>query len=174
MSKLLIVIDVQNDFVSGVLGTSESQAIIPKAKEKIAEYYERGDKILFTRDSHDDRYLSTAEGKKLPIPHCIYGTEGWKIVSGLEVPGCRYIDKPTFGYPSWAYTLNKLDNPNEIEIIGLDTDICVVANALIIKTISPDTEITVDASCCAGSTTEKHKAALEVMKSCQINVVEGE
>lgn len=174
MEKVLIVVDVQNDFVYDALGSSEAQAIIPAIKEKIKMYDKEARKILFTRDSHDDNYLNTSEGKRLPVKHCITGTHGHSIVDGLETKGCKYLNKPTFGYAEWDDTLKTLGNPESIEMIGLDTDICVITNALIIKTLRPDIEITVDAKCCAGSTPEKHKAALEVMKSCQINVVEGE
>jgi len=171
MQKVLIVVDVQNDFVDGVLGSSEAQAIIPAIKEKIEMYDKEGKEIVFTRDSHDESYLNTSEGKKLPIEHCIVGTRGWRIVDGLEMKNCKYITKHTFGYAEWNAILKELGDPESIEVIGLDTDICVVTNALIIKTLRPDIEITVDARCCAGSTPEKHKAALEVMKSCQIDVI---
>lgn len=107
----------------------------------------------------------------MPIKHCIMGTRGHRIVDGLETHNSRHIDKPTFGYTGWAEVLDMLGDPDSIEMIGLDTDICVVTNALIIKTLNPDIEITVDASCCAGSTPEKHRAALEVLKSCQIEVI---
>lgn len=171
MKRVLIVVDVQNDFVDGVLGSKEAQAIIPSVKAKIEKYDKYGREILFTRDSHDGDYLYTSEGRKLPIKHCIMGTRGHRIVDGLETHNSRHIDKPTFGYAGWAEVLDMLGNPDSIEMIGLDTDICVVTNALLIKTLNPDIEITVDASCCAGSTPEKHKAALEVLKSCQIEVI---
>ena len=164
--KTLIVIDLQNDFVSGSLGSGEARAIIPRVKEKIKEYEERGDEVVFTKDTHYQDYLNTLEGKMLPVEHCIFGTDGWKIVNGLEIPNCRYVEKNSFGYPNWH-----LCNCDEIELIGVCTDICVVSNALIIRALYPDMKITVDASCCAGSTPKRHKAALEVMKSCQINVI---
>ena len=166
--KTLIVVDVQNDFVNGSLGSEEAQAIIPNMKKKIEEYYNRGDQIIFTRDTHYDDYLNTQEGRKLPVKHCIYGSKGWKIVDGLEVPNCSYIEKYNFGTIRW---LNVDEIEGDIELIGLTTDICVISNALILKATFPETEITVDAGCCAGSTPEKHKAALEAMKSCQINVI---
>lgn len=167
--RTLIVVDMQNDFIDGSLGTKEAQAIVPNVKGKIAEYHRRGDRIIFTRDTHGEDYLSTPEGKKLPVEHCIKGTEGWEIAEGLEVPNCDYIDKPSFGWTHWK------DNSDlgfgEIELIGLCTDICVVSNALILKATFPYTEITVDASCCAGVTPQTHQAALDTMKMCQINVV---
>lgn len=164
--KTLIVVDVQNDFVTGTLGTPEAQAIIPNVKAKIQEYLGNNHQIIFTRDTHQGNYLETNEGKNLPVPHCIEGTEGWNIVDGLEVPNCSYINKPTFGWTNWNTELFE-----EIEIIGLCTDICVVSNALILKAIFPEIKITVDASCCAGVTPESHKSALETMKMCQINII---
>lgn len=166
MKKTLIVIDMQNDFISGSLGTPEAQAIVPNVKKKIEEYKARGDEIIFTRDTHQSNYLETNEGKHLPVEHCIEGTHSWQIAEGLEVPNCSYIDKPTFGWMHW-------DNHDfeEIELVGLCTDICVVSNAMILKATFPEINITVDASCCAGVTPESHKAALTTMKMCQINVI---
>lgn len=166
MKKTLIVVDMQNDFIDGSLGTKEAQAIVENVKKKISEYRLRGDEIIFTRDTHGENYLDTPEGKKLPVKHCIKGTEGWEIAEGLEVPDCVYIDKPSFGYTHWDER-----SFEEIEIVGLCTDICVVSNALILKAMFPDAEITVDASCCAGVTPETQRAALETMKMCQIQVV---
>lgn len=163
--KLLIVIDMQNDFVTGCLGTSEARAIVPNVKKKIEEW---DGELLFTRDTHNEDYLNTPEGKKLPIPHCIENTDGWKIVDGLEQPNCSYINKDTFGWNHWRMPDNYLE---EIHICGVCSDICVVTNALILKTMYPDTEIIVDASCCAGTTPQAHRAAMEVMKSCQITVI---
>lgn len=163
--KLLIVIDMQNDFVTGCLGTPEARAIVPKVKKKIEEW---DGELLFTRDTHNEDYLNTPEGKKLPIPHCIENTDGWKIVDGLEQPNCRYIDKNTFGWRRWREFCNQFE---EIHIVGLVSNICVVTNALILKTIYPFAEIIVDASCCAGTTPQAHRAAMEVMKSCQITVI---
>ena len=166
--KTLIVVDMQNDFIDGSLGTKEAQAIVPNVKEKIREYKERGDEIIFTRDTHQSDYLDTPEGKKLPVVHCIEGTKGWQIADGLEVEGCTYIDKPTFGWTHWDERTFQ-----EIEMVGLCTDICVVSNALILKAMFPSVEITVDASCCAGVTPQTHLAALETMRMCQI-LVTGE
>ena len=167
--KTLIVVDVQNDFVNGSLGSEEAQAIIPNVKKKIEEYCNRGDQIIFTRDTHYDDYLNTQEGRKLPVKHCIYGSKGWKIVDGLEVPNCMYVNKDCFGTLQWRNMTWIGDG--DIDLVGLCTDICVISNALVLKAMFPNTEITVDAGCCAGSTPEKHKAALEAMKSCQINVI---
>ena len=164
--KTLIVIDMQKDFVNGTLGTNEAVAIVENVRNKIQEYYKNGDQIIFTRDTHFENYLDTNEGKNLPVVHCIKDSDGWQIFEGLEVPGAIYIDKPSFGYTEW----NKFDLGNEIELIGLCTDICVVSNALIIKANFPESEVSVDASCCAGVTPETHKAALETMKMCQIKI----
>lgn len=166
MKKTLIVVDMQNDFIDGSLGTKEAQAIVPNVRKKIEEYKARGDEIIFTRDTHFERYLETNEGKHLPVEHCIINTQGWQIADGLEVENCSYIDKPTFGWKHWSN-----HNFEEIELVGLCTDICVVSNALILKAQFPEINITVDASCCAGVTPESHKAALTTMKMCQINVI---
>lgn len=168
MKKTLIVVDMQNDFIDGSLGTAEAQAIVPGVRAKIREYRDRGDEIIFTRDTHHEDYLNTPEGKKLPVEHCIEGTHGWQIAEGLEVPGCICIDKPGFGWTHWDERTFE-----EIELVGLCTDICVVSNALILKAMFPEAEITVDAGCCAGVTPESHQAALETMKMCQVNVVGG-
>lgn len=167
--KTLIVVDMQNDFVTGSLGTKEAQAIVPNVKRKIQEYSDRGDRIIFTQDTHCHNYLDTQEGKMIPVEHCIYETEGWKIVDGLEVPNCIHINKTSFGWDGWDEL-----NYEEIELIGVCTDICVISNALILKAQFPEVKITVDASCCAGVTLELHEAALKVMRSCQINVIGDE
>lgn len=173
MKKTLIVIDMQHDFIDGALGTKEAQAIVPNVKKKIEEYRERGDNIIFTRDTHFSNYLETNEGKNLPVKHCIRGTHGWQISDSLgNCVGYDIIDKTTFGYIDWNKNLSMYEmGKNDIEIVGLCTDICVVSNALILKATFPDIDITVDASCCAGVTSESHKAALTTMKMCQINVI---
>ena len=165
MKKTLIVVDMQKDFIDGALGSKEAVAIVENVKNKIAQYQENGDEIIFTRDTHQTDYLNTNEGKNLPVEHCIQGTDGWKIQEGLEVPGAIYIDKPTFGYMNW-----KDYNLEEVEMVGLCTDICVVSNALIIKATYPEIQVSVDASCCAGVTPESHMAALTTMKMCQVKV----
>ncbi|MBE5866096.1 MAG: cysteine hydrolase [Lachnospiraceae bacterium] len=166
MKKTLIVVDMQKDFIDGALGTKEAVAIVENVKKKITEYQAAGNEIIFTRDTHQADYLNTNEGKHLPVEHCIEGTDGWKIAEGLEVSGAIYINKPTFGYLNWAdYKLE------EVEMVGLCTDICVVSNALIIKANFPEIKVTVDASCCAGVTPESHNAALTTMKMCQVEVI---
>ena len=165
MKKTLIVIDMQKDFIDGSLGTKEAVSIVDKVKQKIKQYKEAGEQIIYTRDTHPENYLETREGKYLPVVHCVKGSEGWLIPEELRVEGCEVIDKPSFGYTGWE----KYDF-EEIEIIGLCTDICVVSNALMLKAIYPEIKITVDASCCAGVTVESHKAALLTMKMCQIEI----
>ncbi len=164
--KTLIVIDMQNDFIDGALGTKEAQAIVEAVKSKIASYKEAGHRIIYTRDTHGEDYLNTPEGKKLPVVHCVKGTHGWQIADGLYVEGSEIIDKPSFGWTGWGDM--ELD---EMELVGLCTDICVVSNALILKAQFPDAIISVDASCCAGVTTASHEASLTTMKMCQIDIL---
>lgn len=169
MRKTLIVIDMQNDFITGPLGTEEARAIVPKVKDKILRCLELGYRIIFTKDTHDGKnYLESSEGKHLPIEHCIEDTYGWDIHSDLPIPSKAFIwEKESFGYTDWPYWLCTSD----FEIVGVCTDICVISNALILKADFPESEITVDASCCAGTNPENHKAALAVMKSCHINII---
>lgn len=167
MKRTLIVVDMQNDFIDGALGTKEAQAIVPNVKKKIEEYKARGDEIIFTRDTHLSNYLDTNEGEHLPVKHCIEGTYGWLISDELDNGvGYPVINKYTFGFDGWIHY-----DFEEIELVGLCTDICVVSNALILKALFPDIDIAVDASCCAGVTPETHKAALTTMKMCQINII---
>lgn len=170
--KTLIVVDMQNDFIDGALGTKEAVAIVPNVKNKIAEYVARGDEVIFTRDTHFEDYLNTQEGKNLPVVHCTSGTTGWRIPNDIDIPLCEHINKYSFGYDEWDVACDCGDRYfEEIEIIGLCTDICVVSNALILKSFYPEVPITVDASCCAGVTPETHKAALDTMRCCQIKII---
>ena len=170
MSKILIVVDMQNDFIDGALGTKEAVAIVPYVKE-VVENFEG--KVLFTRDTHFENYMDTQEGKNLPVPHCIKGTDGWQICAVLEeLRKTEAIDKVTFGSKDLAEILKQEENIEEITFVGLCTDICVMANAVLLRTAMPNTPITVIASCCAGSTPEAHKTALEAMKSLQIDIEE--
>ena len=166
MKKTLIVIDMQHDFIYGALGNAQTQAVVPNVRQKIERCAAEGWEIIYTRDTHFDNYLQTQEGRHLPVVHCVQGTDGWQIVDGLYREGCRIIDKPNFGWPGWSS-----EALEQVELVGLCTDICVVSNALALRMFYPNAKITVDASCCAGVTPEKHKAALEVMKSCQIDVI---
>ena len=168
--KALVIIDMQNDFISGSLGTPEAQAIVPKVAEKLENYSILYDEVIFTQDTHFDyNYFDTNESKHLPIRHCIRATYGWFVHPSIDDQEYLHIEKNSFGYIPWKDVLGDVD---EIELVGLCTDICVVSNALILKALFPEANIVVDAGCCAGTTPEKHKAALQVMKSCQIIVKE--
>lgn len=175
---ILVVVDMQNDFVSGALGTAEARAVVPRVAARVADGAGRGEEILFTRDTHGPDYLDTQEGRKLPVPHCVRGTEGWEIIPQLAeyTVGRAVLDKPTFGSRALGETLAALDGREpvgKITLIGLCTDICVISNALLAKAFLPEAEIAVDASCCAGATPESHRTALEAMKMCQITVENG-
>lgn len=174
--KVLIVVDMQNDFIDGSLGTKEAQAIVEGVEAKIDEYKRNGHPIVFTRDTHYKNYLDTLEGTNLPVEHCIKGTHGWEIKDGLFVDDCILVNKETFGYTNWEnlFGYRKTKDAEEIELVGLCTDICVISNALILKAQFPEVKITVDASCCAGVTPESHKNALAAMKMCQINIINEE
>lgn len=171
MKNYLIVVDMQNDFIDGALGTKEAAAIVGKVAEKIRAF--DGD-VIFTRDTHGEEYLTTQEGKNLPVEHCICGSEGWLIRKGLEeIRPAIVIDKPTFGSAELGALLAQRDfeeKIGEITLVGLCTDICVISNALLIKAFLPETAIRVDASCCAGVTPQSHQNALAAMKMCQIAI----
>ncbi len=175
MKDILIVVDIQNDFINGSLGTKEAEAISPKVYEKIKSYLEAGKKVCLTLDTHHENYMNTQEGEKLPVVHCIEDTDGW-------LPPIEYSDllrnhegqyfflkKECFGFLPW---INLLSNnvPSTAEIVGLCTDICVISNALILRSTFPELRLTVDPTCCAGSTPEAHEAALTVLRSCQVEV----
>lgn len=173
-NKYLIVVDMQNDFISGSLGTSEAIAIVPSAIEKISNY---DGTVIFTKDTHFANYFDTQEGKNLPVKHCIKDTYGWELEEELKKfqkeKNCAVYEKTSFGSAELAQEMknwNKEAPITEIEIIGLCTDICVVSNALLLKAALPEVPIFVDASCCAGVTLSKHEAALAVMSSCQIGI----
>ncbi len=167
--KYLIVVDMQNDFIDGALGSAEAVAILPHVKEKIENF---DGQILFTRDTHEANYLSTQEGQNLPVEHCIKGTDGWQIHPTLEVlRTTEAIDKPTFGSIALVHLLQQKKDIESVELIGLCTDICVISNAMLIKAAFPEVPVTVDAKCCAGVTPASHKNALEAMKMCQIKII---
>ncbi len=170
MKRLLIVVDMQNDFIDGALGTPEAEAIVPAVKEKIRSY--SPEEVIATMDTHGPDYLSTQEGRKLPVEHCIRGSSGWQLRADIAeaLPQARIYEKPTFGCTRLAEDLKAMPELEEIELVGLCTDICVVSNALLLKAAMPELRIRVDASCCAGVSPEKHRAALETMRSCQIEV----
>ena len=170
MRKLLVVVDMQKDFVDGALGTKEAVAIVPAVVDKIRSYDIKD--VFVTRDTHQENYMDTQEGKNLPVVHCVENTEGWELdkTVAAEVEGATFINKPTFGSVKLAETIKAIADKEEIEVelIGLCTDICVVSNALMLKAYMPEIKISVDPKCCAGVTVEKHLAALETMRSCQI------
>ena len=171
--KLLVVVDMQNDFIDGALGSPEAQAIVPAVAAKIAEYKALGRPIIYTRDLHNSNYLNTQEGQYLPVPHCIAGTHGWEIADGLYVEGSIVDNKHSFGSTNLAnYILsNYRGRFNEIEVVGLCTDICVISNVMILKAHFPEMPITVDSKCCAGVTPASHENALNAMKMCQIEII---
>lgn len=172
MVKVLVVIDMQNDFIDGALGTEEAVRIVPAVIDKIRNF---DGLVLATRDTHTEKYLNTQEGRNLPVEHCIKGTPGWEIQS--EIAGLIHekpFDKPGFGSRELAERLDSLNQKEPIEsitLIGLCTDICVISNAMTIKAFLPEVPVIVDASCCAGVTPKQHDQALEAMKVCQIQVI---
>jgi nicotinamidase-related amidase len=185
MNKILIVVDMQNDFINGSLGSEAAQAIVKNVVEKIKNF--NGDAIIKTMDSHEDNYLETQEGRHLPIEHCILTSNGWHINGEVEDAICEFartkgivktVIKTTFGaktLPSFIEDIMYLkaiqEKHLEIELVGLDTDICVISNALLVKAFFPEAEVKIYSNCCAGTSKAAHEAALTVAKSCQINVI---
>ena len=169
MAKILVVVDMQNDFIDGALGTPEAVAIVPYVKHLIETF---DGKVLFTRDTHFADYLDTQEGKNLPVKHCIKDTIGWQIHPELEaLRETEAIDKLTFGSRALPEVLAKEESIESITFIGLCTDICVISNAMLTKAFFPEVPLFVDAKACAGVTPQSHKNALEAMKLCQIAVL---
>lgn len=184
--KILVVVDMQNDFIDGPLGTKEAQGIVNEVSLLVEKFKESGYPIIFTRDTHYKNYLKTKEGKKLPIEHGIKGTKGWEITEKINTNNCTVINKPTFGYKRLPNVIVeklkeylkensienslRLKNIDEIIIVGLCTDICVISNAILLKTAFPDNDITVLKQCCAGVTQETHQNALNAMEMCQIDI----
>ena len=173
MKQILVVVDMQKDFVDGALGSKEAVAILPAVVKKIRDF---DGEIFVTLDTHSADYMETAEGRKLPVPHCIKGTDGWAlnndVRAALAEKSYTPVEKRTFGSVDLPGLIGQTagDAPFSVELIGLCTDICVVSNALLLKAYFPEAAIAVDAACCAGVTPEKHEAALETMRSCQIDV----
>ena len=172
MQEILVVVDMQNDFVTGPLGTPEARTILPKVAEKVKNFPGR---VLFTRDTHEENYLESREGRALAVPHCIRGSRGWEICPELEALRKEEpIDKPTFGSTGLGEVLRAADQYGEkigkITLAGVCTDICVISNALLLRAFLPEAEIAVDAACCAGVTPESHQTALRAMKACQITI----
>ena len=174
MKRFLIVVDMQRDFVDGALGSPEAAAIVPNVVRKIEGF---DGEIVVTFDTHHENYMDTAEGKKLPVPHCIQGTPGWAldsaVAAALENRGYTAVEKPTFGSTALAGILRQMAGQEDfsMELVGLCTDICVVSNALLLKAHFPEKRISVDASCCAGVTPQSHDAAIATMASCQIDIL---
>lgn len=192
MKKVLIVVDMQNDFITGVLGTEEARAITPKVAQYIRDHADKDTVLFFTRDTHDADYLNTQEGKKLPVPHCLKDTYGWELAPEMEeviydtrdkysdfdtyfpYVSDHIIDKPTFGsidLQNLLYVLDEEDDVKEITLLGVCTDICVISNAMLAKATLPEATVKVVADCCAGVSPETHKTALEAMKLCQIDII---
>lgn len=173
MQDILIVVDMQSDFITGALGSADAQAIVPNVVEKVKGFTGR---VIFTRDTHPENYMDTQEGHNLPVPHCVKGTAGWEICPELA-PLCKeVIDKPTFGSAKLGELLVAADKEEAISsvtLVGLCTDICVISNAMLVKAFLPEVPVTVDASCCAGVTPDSHKTALSAMLPCQIKVING-
>ena len=170
MKKAIVVVDMQKDFIDGALGTKEAQEMLPRMEAKLSAAQAAGTKLVFTMDTHGEDYLATQEGRRLPVPHCIRGTEGWEIAASLQPfvrAAAAVVEKLAFGSTELPALLEDCD---EIELVGLCTDICVISNALVLKAFYPEKKISVDASCCAGVTPESHAEALRAMKMCQVDV----
>lgn len=173
MQDILIVVDMQNDFITGALGSADAQAIVPNVVEKVKGFTGR---VIFTRDTHPENYMDTQEGHNLPVPHCVKGTAGWEICPELAPLCNEVIDKPTFGSAKLGEVLVAADKEEAISsvtLVGLCTDICVISNAMLVKAFLPEVPIAVDAACCAGVTPDSHKTALSAMLPCQIKVING-
>lgn len=168
--RLLAVIDMQEDFIGGALGTKEARAVLPRVRDRIAAARKDGYTVVFTRDTHGQDYLSTREGKRLPVLHCIAGTAGWQLAGGLAKEGERIFDKPAFGSTALA-EYAAAERFAQIELVGVCTDICVISNALLLKAFLPEAEISVRADCCAGVTPESHERALAAMAACQVEIL---
>ncbi len=176
MKKFLIVVDMQKDFVDGALGTKEAVQIVPAVVSEIEKAKNEGSVIIATMDTHTPDYLGSAEGKKLPVVHCVKGSAGWQLDKRVEqaLGGALRLEKPSFGSVKLPRIIKSLLDEGEeasFELIGLCTDICVVSNALMLKAHFPEAAFSVKAACCAGVTPEKHKAALDTMASCQIDII---
>ena len=170
MKGLLVVVDMQRDFIDGSLGTKEAQHIVPKVAERVRSGREAGEEIVFTLDTHREDYLGALEGRKLPVEHCLKGTEGWQLCKELTGAEGRQFEKGTFGSLE-LMRYAAAGGYDQVELIGLCTDICVISNAMLIKAAMPQTRICVRADCCAGVTPESHENALKAMEMCQIEII---
>ena len=169
--KVLAIIDMQKDFIDGALGTKEAVSIVPKVAARLKKAREDGETVVFTRDTHHADYLSTQEGRKLPVPHCMEGTADWQIDAALPVLDAPVFDKPGFGSPALIEYLRSLPALEGVEFIGLCTDICVITNAMMTKGALPEVPLSMRADCCAGVTPQSHETALQAMRMCQISIV---
>lgn len=172
MKELFVVVDMQNDFVDGALGTPEAQAILPLVAEQVQAALARGAQVVFTQDTHGPDYLDTQEGHNLPVPHCVRGTQGWQLAPALlpYAAGCPVFEKPTFGSTRLAHYAQR-EGFDRVELVGLCTDICVLSNAILLKAALPEAAIAVRGACCAGVTPESHANALKALEMCQVAVV---
>ena len=170
MKEILVVVDMQKDFLTGALGSADAAAVIPNVKACIERARAKGITVVFTRDTHGKEYFQTQEGRKLPVAHCEKDTDGWQIADGLYKEGERVFDKPVFGSVALAEFL-KAEGFDKIGFIGVCTDICVVSNVILAKAYCPEAEVYVNSACCAGVTREAHEAALKTMQSCQVTVL---
>ncbi len=169
--KVLVIVDMQKDFIDGSLGTKEAVAILPRVAERLKQARRDGERVVFTRDTHHENYLSTQEGRNLPVVHCVEGTDGWQIDRTLTVGDSMVFDKPGFGSEALTSYLKSLPDLAQVEFIGLCTDICVITNAMMVKGALPEVPLSVRADCCAGVTPESHENALAAMKLCQIQIL---
>ena len=166
--KILIVVDMQNDFISGSLGSTLAEAIVPGVVEKVKNY---DGKVIFTRDTHFADYMNTQEGRKLPVEHCVKDTAGWEICNELKPYVETVVDKITFGSVELPSVIKNFgEEIEEIELCGLCTDICVISNAMILKAAFPEVKVSVDGKCCAGVSEESHQTALDAMRAVQIEI----
>lgn len=172
--RILAVIDMQKDFIGGALGTLEAQAILPAVRERIEEYRQAGDMVVFTRDTHHEGYLDSREGQNLPVVHCVEGTPGWEIDPSLCVGDSPVFNKPTFGSVELGQYVAEMCREQEVdslELVGLCTDICVISNAMVIRAFAPELPISVNSRCCAGVTPQSHEQALGAMAACQVKIL---
>ena len=171
MRNVLVVVDMQRDFVDGALGTPEAVAIVPGVVEKVKAF---SGKVIFTRDTHGEDYLQSREGGLLPVAHCIRGTPGWELIDALQPYAEEIIDKPTFGSVTLGERMRELDAEEQIGVItliGVCTDICVISNAMLLRAFLPETPIVIEGACCAGVTPESHDTALKAMAACQFSII---
>jgi len=170
MKKLLIVVDMQNDFIDGSLGSDMAQAIVPNVAEKIRAWQQAGQEVIFTLDTHGDDYLQTQEGQRLPVVHCVRDTHGWQLCDALRGFDGKRFEKPVFGSVECARYVAD-GGYDAVELVGLCTDICVISNAMLLKAFAPQLPVAVDAACCAGVTKESHENALAAMRMCHIDIL---